>query len=151
MNYGANVAISWESVTLRFPPLFTNDFGPAALQFPQPSLTTVLSYGEDVTNSSIRNGFRIARPTIELPLDEILRDVDPDRAVGTPYGTVWDTQLGSHRLSGSNGSAGEDIDMNAISSSVSSSALANANDPDITVPSMFAAFHSDARDGENDF
>ena len=42
MNHGADVAIFWESAALRFPSLFMNDFGPAALLFPQPSLTTAL-------------------------------------------------------------------------------------------------------------
>ena len=51
-SYGADDTVSWESAALRFPSLFTNDFGPAALLFPQPSLTTALSYGEDVTNSN---------------------------------------------------------------------------------------------------
>ncbi|KAH8114979.1 hypothetical protein DFH11DRAFT_1840926 [Phellopilus nigrolimitatus] len=62
--------------TLRFPTLFTNDFGPAALLFPQPSLANPLSYGEDTSSRAIANErFQILRPTIELPLDEILKDV----------------------------------------------------------------------------
>ena len=76
-NHGADIADSWESAALRFPSLFTDDFGPAALLFPQPSLTTALSYGEDVTNSNSTDGFRIARPTIELPLDELLNADSP--------------------------------------------------------------------------
>lgn len=34
-----------------------------------------MNYGEDVTNTSSR-GLSILRPTIELPLDEILGNVD---------------------------------------------------------------------------
>lgn len=41
----------------------------------QPSLSTAMNYGEDVTNTSSR-GLSILRPTIELPLDEILNSVD---------------------------------------------------------------------------
>ncbi|KAH8102781.1 hypothetical protein DFH11DRAFT_1494588, partial [Phellopilus nigrolimitatus] len=55
---------------------FTNDFGPAALLFPQPSLANPPSYGEDTSSRAIANErFHILRPTIELPLDEILKDV----------------------------------------------------------------------------
>ena len=34
-NYGADAIVSWESAVLRLPSLFTNDFSPAALLFPQ--------------------------------------------------------------------------------------------------------------------
>ncbi|KAH0833816.1 hypothetical protein J3R83DRAFT_10977 [Lanmaoa asiatica] len=61
---------------LRFPSLFSNDFGPSALLSMQPSLSSAMNYGEDVTNTSSR-GLSILRPTIELPLDEILDNVDP--------------------------------------------------------------------------
>lgn len=61
---------------LRFPSLFSNDFGPSALLSVQPSLSSAMNYGEDVTNTCSR-GFSILRPTIELPLDEILSNVDP--------------------------------------------------------------------------
>lgn len=60
---------------LRFPPLFSNDFGPSALLSVQPSLSSAMNYGEDVINTSSR-GLSILRPTIELPLDEILSNVD---------------------------------------------------------------------------
>ena len=62
---------------LRFPSLFSNDFGPSALLSVQPSLSAAMNYGEDVTNSSSRGGLSVLRPTIELPLDEILSNVDP--------------------------------------------------------------------------
>jgi GATA-binding protein len=61
--------------SLRFPSLFSNDFGPSALLSMQPSLSSAMNYGEDVTNTSSR-GLSILRPTIELPLDEILSNVD---------------------------------------------------------------------------
>ncbi|KAH8105711.1 hypothetical protein DFH11DRAFT_1550220 [Phellopilus nigrolimitatus] len=44
-----------QSSTLRFPPLFTNDFGPATLLFPQPSLANPLPYGEDTSSRAIAN------------------------------------------------------------------------------------------------
>ena len=62
--------------SLRFPSLFSNDFGPSALLSMQPSISSAMNYGEDVTNTFSR-GFSILRPTIELPLDEILSNVDP--------------------------------------------------------------------------
>ncbi|KAF9237994.1 hypothetical protein BU15DRAFT_75603 [Melanogaster broomeanus] len=52
-----------------------NDFGPSALLHAQPSLSNTMNYGEDVTNTSSRS-FSIIRPTIELPLDELLSNID---------------------------------------------------------------------------
>ncbi|KIJ12312.1 GATA zinc finger transcription factor [Paxillus involutus ATCC 200175] len=63
--------------SLKFPSLFSSDFGPSALLFPQPSFSNAMNYGEDVTNTSSR-GFSIVRPTIELPLDELLSNVDTE-------------------------------------------------------------------------
>lgn len=60
---------------LRFPSLFSNDFGPSALLYPTPTLTTPMNYGEGHTVSR-SNDFSIMRPTIELPLDELLSNVD---------------------------------------------------------------------------
>ncbi|KAG9308246.1 hypothetical protein JVU11DRAFT_12133 [Chiua virens] len=65
-----------EQPFLRFPSLFSNDFGPSALLSVQPSLSSAMNYGEDITNTFSR-GLSILRPTIELPLDEILSSVDP--------------------------------------------------------------------------
>ncbi|KAJ3860421.1 hypothetical protein EV359DRAFT_20127, partial [Lentinula novae-zelandiae] len=70
------------STTIRFPPLFSSDFGPAALLYPSPTLTTHLNYGEDLVNNGASHSddtysaFSIPRPTIELPLDELLRGMD---------------------------------------------------------------------------
>ncbi|KAI6019214.1 hypothetical protein BKA83DRAFT_111299 [Pisolithus microcarpus] len=60
--------------TLKFPSLFSNDFGPSALLSASPTLTTPMNYGEDVTYSSStsHHALSIFRPTIELPLDELL-------------------------------------------------------------------------------
>ncbi|KAF9257404.1 hypothetical protein L218DRAFT_935829 [Marasmius fiardii PR-910] len=68
-----------EPHALRFPPIFSNDFGPSALLYPSPSLTTRLNYGEGLNPSSQSDGFSIPRPTIELPLDELLSSVDSPR------------------------------------------------------------------------
>ncbi|KAI5121480.1 hypothetical protein M0805_003936 [Coniferiporia weirii] len=77
------------SMALRFPTLFTNDFGPAALLFPQPSLVTALSYGEDASfRGASDNQFQISRPTIELPLDEILRDVARSDSPGSTDSSI---------------------------------------------------------------
>ena len=60
---------------LRFPSLFSSDFGPSALLYPTPTLTTPMNYGEGL-NTSRSNDFSIMRPTIELPLDELLHHVE---------------------------------------------------------------------------
>ncbi len=68
----------YSHAALRFPSLFSNDFGPAALLYPSPSLTNVMTYGEGLNNNaSGTDGFSIIRPTIELPLDEILNADSP--------------------------------------------------------------------------
>jgi len=71
---------------LRFPTLFSTDFGPSALLSASPSLSTPMNYGEDVTNSSLSHSLSILRPTIELPLDELLSSVDsPEEIRTTPF------------------------------------------------------------------
>ena len=104
-----------------------------------------------MTNSNVTDGFRIVRqPFLQLPLDEILGDVSPVHAVCTAAYAQARAWAQARMLSlnytnspedrGSNGSVGEYIDMKVIYSSISSSALANASDPDITVLSMSAAY-----------
>ncbi|OCH87687.1 hypothetical protein OBBRIDRAFT_136546 [Obba rivulosa] len=68
----------YHSASLHFPSIFSNDFGPAALLYPTPTLTTPMTYGEGVgQNIHSTEGFSIVRPTIELPLDEILNADSP--------------------------------------------------------------------------
>ncbi|KAJ7491921.1 hypothetical protein FB451DRAFT_1360746 [Mycena latifolia] len=60
---------------VRLPALFSASFGPAALLAPPPSLAVRRSYGEAHTPHShmhAGDAMRVARPTIELPLDELL-------------------------------------------------------------------------------
>ncbi|KAF8622806.1 hypothetical protein AX15_006733 [Amanita polypyramis BW_CC] len=65
------------SQSLRFPSIFSNDFGPSALLYPTPTVTNSMNYGEGLNASGTSDdGFSIVRPTIELPLDEILSTVD---------------------------------------------------------------------------
>ncbi|KAI0297069.1 hypothetical protein B0F90DRAFT_1669623 [Multifurca ochricompacta] len=60
---------------LRFPSLFSTDFGPSALLYPTPTLTNAMNYGEGVRHSiPTTDSFDIVRPTIELPLDELLME-----------------------------------------------------------------------------
>ncbi|KAI0742975.1 hypothetical protein C8Q80DRAFT_945709 [Daedaleopsis nitida] len=69
----------YHAASLRFPSLFSSDFGPAALLYPTPTVTNTMTYGEGVgpsTNNS-SDGFSIIRPTIELPLDELLNADSP--------------------------------------------------------------------------
>ncbi|KAE9382707.1 hypothetical protein BT96DRAFT_195117, partial [Gymnopus androsaceus JB14] len=67
-----------EDLPLRFPPLFSSDFGPAALLSPAPTLTAHINYGEgpnapNAPNNDGSDGFSILRPTIELPLNKLNR------------------------------------------------------------------------------
>jgi len=65
------------SQALYFPSLFNDSFGPSALLYAAPTLTTTMTYGEGYPPSgSSDDQFRISRPTIEVPLDEILFDDD---------------------------------------------------------------------------
>lgn len=64
------------STSLRFPSLFSNDFGPSALLNPSPTFTTHMNYGEGLNASGNNDSFCVSRPTIELPLDELLHGVD---------------------------------------------------------------------------
>ncbi|KAL4077368.1 hypothetical protein J3A83DRAFT_4388805 [Scleroderma citrinum] len=77
---------SQDQPVLRFPTLFSTDFGPSALLSASPTLTTPMNYGEDVTNTSSSYSLSILRPTIELPLDELLSNVDsPEEIRTTPF------------------------------------------------------------------
>ncbi|CDO77497.1 hypothetical protein BN946_scf184902.g31 [Trametes cinnabarina] len=69
----------YRAAALRFPSLFSNDFGPSALLFPTPTVTNAMTYGEGVglSSSAASDGFSIPRPTIELPLDELLNADSP--------------------------------------------------------------------------
>ncbi|KAJ6554287.1 hypothetical protein B0H19DRAFT_144388 [Mycena capillaripes] len=78
--------------TVRLPTLFSTSFGPAALLYPALSLAPRKNYGEahshyntngesNGSGTADKSGddMRIARPTIELPLDELLNaDVDSE-------------------------------------------------------------------------
>ncbi|KAI0369497.1 hypothetical protein BV20DRAFT_946080 [Pilatotrama ljubarskyi] len=69
----------YRAAALRFPSLFSNDFGPSALLYPTPTVTNAMTYGEGVglSSSAASDGFSIPRPTIELPLDELLNADSP--------------------------------------------------------------------------
>lgn len=80
-----------QTAYLRFPSLFSNDFGPSALLYPTPTVTKPLSYAEGVAFNSGSDGFSIVRPTIELPLDELLTYVDMADSTGT-----WSSSVGAN-------------------------------------------------------
>lgn len=61
-----------EPASLRFPSLFSSDFGPSALLYPSPTVTNAMNYGEDVRRNLHSDSFSIRRPTIELPLEDFL-------------------------------------------------------------------------------
>jgi hypothetical protein len=71
----ATTSANPHSAALRFPSLFSNDFGPSALLFPSPTVTNPMNYGEGVRHTvPTTDSFDIVRPTIELPLDELLME-----------------------------------------------------------------------------
>jgi GATA-binding protein len=67
-----------EFAALRFPSLFSSDFGPTALLYAAPTLTNGNSYGEGVRGGAGTGSdtFSVVRPTIELPLDDLLLEAD---------------------------------------------------------------------------
>ncbi|KAI0830337.1 hypothetical protein BC628DRAFT_1416622 [Trametes gibbosa] len=69
----------YRTAALRFPSLFSDSFGPSALLYPTPTATNAMTYGEGVglSSSAASDGFSILRPTIELPLDELLSADSP--------------------------------------------------------------------------
>lgn len=79
---------------LHFPPIFSTSFGPTALLYSTPTLSNPMSYGEGVSGGCA-TGFSIFRPTIELPLDELLGeeyDGEDDRMADAPIAQPDDTK-----------------------------------------------------------
>lgn len=62
------------NASVLFPSLFSDDFNPTALLYSAPSRQSSNGYGEGISSTS--DCFNISRPTIELPLDDILNGVD---------------------------------------------------------------------------
>lgn len=82
-----------QQAAVRLPSIFSNNFGPTAILYPSPSYATSSTYGEDVPMTYINevspsSGLGISRPTIELPLDELL-EVDGESP------TCWEQVLAS--------------------------------------------------------
>ncbi|KAJ7614964.1 hypothetical protein FB45DRAFT_758213 [Roridomyces roridus] len=64
---------------LRLPTLFNSSFGPSALLAPQPTFAPRMDYGEAHAARAYNNdnnSMRVARPTIEMELDELLNATD---------------------------------------------------------------------------
>lgn len=79
---------------LHFPPIFSTSFGPTALLYSTPTLSNPMSYGEGVSGGCA-TGFSIFRPTIELPLDELLGeeyDGEDDRMADAPIAQPDDSK-----------------------------------------------------------
>ncbi|KAF8900459.1 hypothetical protein CPB84DRAFT_1747457 [Gymnopilus junonius] len=62
--------------SVHFPSIFDNGFDPSALLYATPTLTNRMNYGEGFNPSASNDQFSISRPTIELPLDDILFNDD---------------------------------------------------------------------------
>ena len=71
----ASYDYSSQQTAFHFPSMFSNDFGPSALLHSTPSVTNRMTYGEGVSQQ-YNDTFSIPRPTIELPLDDLLNTVD---------------------------------------------------------------------------
>lgn len=116
-----------DDVSLRFPSLFSSDFGPAALLYPSPTLTTHMNYGEGLNapNNNDSDGFSIPRPTIELPLDELLNGVDSPRP--------WSPAFFTSATSNNNNFTNDDNKSSASAPLYSTTALTTANNNDSPV------------------
>jgi GATA-binding protein, other eukaryote len=83
------------ATVLRFPSLFSSDFGPTALLCAPPSITPNLTYGEvvDALNNAKDSPFGITRPTFEYPIDELMNaDAGSDNDTST---TGWNDDRSS--------------------------------------------------------
>ncbi|KAI0321928.1 hypothetical protein OF83DRAFT_1080557 [Amylostereum chailletii] len=100
--------------SLRFPSLFSSDFAPAALLHASPSLTNGMSYGEGVRgNANSLENFGIVRPTIELPLDELLIE-SSDSPGDWSFSSSFDRQQELVDTPQPSSSADQDVDMKPI-------------------------------------
>jgi GATA-binding protein len=96
----ATTGVCFQDAMLRFPTLFSTDFGPSALLFPSPSVANSMNYGEGVRHSGpTSDSFDIIRPTIELPLDEILMETgDCSESWPMPVYPTSDSQSNGRQL-----------------------------------------------------
>jgi GATA-binding protein len=83
-----------QSQSLHFPDLFSNDFGPSALLYAAPTLTTRMNYGEGFNPTGNNDSFSISRPTIELALDDLLFNDEPSAASNSS--ATWVTDPSNH-------------------------------------------------------
>ncbi|KAK7444554.1 hypothetical protein VKT23_015232 [Stygiomarasmius scandens] len=77
----SSITTNTSNTSVDFQSLFptSSNFGPAALLYPS-TLTNRMNYDEaSVPHNNDQDGFSIPRPTIELPLDELLSNVDSPR------------------------------------------------------------------------
>ncbi|KAI6006178.1 hypothetical protein F5J12DRAFT_721183 [Pisolithus orientalis] len=129
--------------TLKFPSLFSNDFGPSALLSAIPTLTTPMNYGEDVTRSSStsHHALSIFRPTIELPLDELLDSCNEETpsassaldAINTPGDSdiVMQDLPGATSTSNASATSTPNANTGPANPSISSSTPATVTNPNV--------------------
>ncbi|KAI0920736.1 hypothetical protein AcV5_010406 [Taiwanofungus camphoratus] len=125
----------YSSLSLHFPSLFSNDFGPAALLYPTPTVSTPMTYGEGVGGHANPEGFSIVRPTIELPLDELLNADSP---------SGWSNAFSAHdaRMA-DQADAQEDVEMKPLMGEMNyGHSPENSNDEDDTLLSSTAALRN---------
>ena len=120
---GLDITIDGGSV--HFPPIFSSDFGPSALLYPTPTLTNVMTYGEGLNSNAHSNtdSFSIVRPTIELPLDEILNADSP----GGWSSTAFSSGGSEARQSEQPFASQEEVDMKPTSSTATNATAATSS------------------------
>ena len=133
----SNSSSSHSQPTVRLPGIFSNNFGPTALLYPSPSFSSSHTYGEDVTMSypgtdtSPSGGMGVSRPTIELPLDELL-DVDGDgpEAWGEMLASIDACQANEERPNDSDSRL--TTDLNNPNNNTNTNTTTNANSANTT-------------------
>ncbi|KDR78208.1 hypothetical protein GALMADRAFT_224580 [Galerina marginata CBS 339.88] len=137
----AATSSSASSQSLHFPGLFDNDFGPSALLFATPTLTNRMNYGEGFNPSGNNDQFSISRPTIELPLDDLLFSDDTSNdsashsdwssAIAEAASSAINAGISAENSEASDNSSHQDVVM--ASSSGQSAAASSSATPAIAV------------------
>jgi GATA-binding protein len=121
--------------SLRFPDLFKTDFGPSALLYAAPTLTTRMNYGEGLNPPSLSNdSFSISRPTIELAIDDLLYE-DSSSGDDESHPNHWSAMMAAQLqgLSGGNESSVAPVENSEASSSSSTSSVAAGQQSDVVM------------------
>lgn len=131
-----NCSAAFSSQFLHFPPLFSTDFGPSALLYAAPTLTNTMNYGEGFNPSGANDSFSISRPTIELPLDEILFADEATGWVRAPEPVASTITSNNHASSNNNSNNSYNNANNSYNKRKNSNTNSTAGQQDITMQSI---------------